>query len=86
MLVAIPASRPEQFTALRGQVDAMLAARGHASSGHVCLPDAGIATIAETAKRQRAGAVLLPVADIARAEHEFEGLVDEIACPVVLIR
>lgn len=86
VLVAIPASRAEQFTALRGQVDAMLAVRGHAPCGHVCLPDAGIATIAETAKRQRAGAVLLPVADLARAEHEFEGLVDEIACPVVLIR
>lgn len=86
ILVAIPASRPEQFAALRGQVDAILTARGHAPSGHVCLPDAGIATIAETAKRQRAGAVLLPVADLARAEHEFEGLVDEIACPVVLIR
>jgi nucleotide-binding universal stress UspA family protein len=86
LLVAIPASRPEQFTALSGQVDAMLAARGHASSGHACLPDAGIASIAETAKRRRAGAVLLPVADLALAEHEFEGLVDEIACPVVLIR
>ena len=86
MLVAIPASRPERFAALRGQVDALLAVRGHASTGCVCLPDAGIATIAETAKRRRAGAVMLPVADLARAEHEFEGLVDEIACPVVLIR
>ena len=86
MLVAIPASRPERFAALRGQVDALLAVRGHAPTGCVCLPDAGIATIAETAKRRRAGAVMLPVADLARAEHEFEGLVDEIACPVVLIR
>jgi len=86
MLVAIPASQPEQFAELRGQVEAMLAVRGHASTGCVCLPDAGIATIAETAKRRRAGAVMLPVADLARAEHEFEGLVDEIACPVVLIR
>ena len=86
LLVAIPASRPEQFTALRVQVDALLAVRGHASSGHLCLPDAGIATVAEAAKRRRAGAVLLPVADLMRAEHEFEGLVDEIACPVVLIR
>jgi predicted phosphoribosyltransferase len=86
VLVAIPASRPEQLSALRGQADAMLAAKGHASSSHVYLPDAGIATIAEMAKRQRASAVLLPVADLARAEHEFEGLVDEIACPVVLIR
>ena len=86
MLVAIPASRPEQFTALRGQVDTALAVRGHASIDCVCLPDADIATIATMAKRQRAGAVLLPVADLARAEHEFEGLVDEIACPVVLIR
>jgi len=86
VLVAIPASRPEQFTVLRGQVDAMLAVRGHASSGHVCLPDADIATIAETAKRRRASAVLLPVAKLARAEYEFEGLVDEIDCPVVLIR
>jgi len=82
----IPASGPERYAALRGQVDATLAARGHAPIGCVCLPDAGIATIAETAKRQRAGAVLLPVADIVRAQHEFEGLVDEIACPVVLIR
>jgi predicted phosphoribosyltransferase len=86
VLVAIPASGPEQYAALRGQVDSTLAARGHAPIGCVCLPDAGIATIAETAKRQRAGAVLLPVADIVRAQHEFEGLVDEIACPVVLIR
>jgi predicted phosphoribosyltransferase len=86
MLVAIPASRPERFAALRGQVDALLAVRGHAPTGCVCLPDADIATIAETAKRWRAGAVMLPVADLARAEHEFEGLVDEIACPVVLIR
>ena len=86
MLVAIPASRPERFAELRGQVDAMLAVRGHAPTGCVCLPDADIATIAETAKRWRAGAVMLPVADLARAEHEFEGLVDEIACPVVLIR
>jgi len=30
--------------------------------------------------------VLLPVADLVRAEREFEGLVDEIACPVVLIK
>lgn len=44
------------------------------------------ATPAETAKGRRAGAVLLPVADLARGEHKFEGLVDEIACPVVLIR
>ena len=86
MLVAIPASQPEQFAELRGQVDALLAVRGHAPTGCVCLPDADIATVAETAKRWRAGAVMLPVADLARAEHEFEGLVDEIACPVVLIR
>jgi nucleotide-binding universal stress UspA family protein len=86
VLVAIPASSPEQYTALRARVDATLASHGHALSGCVCLPDADIATIAAVAKRQRAGAVLLPVADLARAEHEFEGLVDEIACPVVLIR
>lgn len=86
MLVAIPASQPERFAELRGRVEAMLAVRGHASAGCVCLPDADIATIAETAKRRRAGAVMLPVADLARAEHELEGLVDEIACPVVLIR
>lgn len=71
---------------LRARVDATLASRGHAASGCVCLPDSDIATIAAMAKRQRAGAVLLPVEDLARAEHEFEGLVDEIACPVVLIR
>lgn len=86
VLVAIPAANSEQFAALRARVDAMLASHAHASSGCVCLPDAGIETIAMTAKRQRAGAVLLPVTDLARAEHEFEGLVDEIACPVVLIR
>jgi hypothetical protein len=84
--VAIPAARPEQFGALRGQADAIFAERGRASGGYVCLPDAGIATIAAMAKRQRAGAILVPVADLARAEHEFEGLVDEIACPVVLVR
>ena len=86
VLVAIPAQRPQQGTALRAQADAMLKARAHAPSGYVVMPDAGIATIAETAKRHHAGAVLLPVVDLARAEHEFEGLVDEIACPVVLIR
>ncbi|OFZ85741.1 MAG: hypothetical protein A2V78_15680 [Betaproteobacteria bacterium RBG_16_64_18] len=86
VLVAIPASNPEQYAALRARVDAVLVSQGHASSGCVGLPDADIATIATMAKRQRAGAVLLPVADLARAEHEFEGLVDEIACPVVLIR
>ena len=84
--VAIPASGSEQGAALRGQADAILKAKGHAPGGYDILPDAAIATIAETARRQRAGAVLLPVADLARAEHEFEGLVDEIACPVVLIR
>jgi predicted phosphoribosyltransferase len=88
LLVAIAASDSEQGAALRGQADAVLKvkAQGHAATGYVILPDAGITTIAETAKRHRAGAVLLPVADLARAEHEFEGLVDEIACPVVLIR
>jgi K+-sensing histidine kinase KdpD len=86
VLLAIPAARPEQFAALRGQAGAILAAQGHASGGYVCLPDAGIATIAAMAKRQHAGAMLIPVADLARAEHEFEGLVDEIACPVVLVR
>lgn len=86
VLIAIPASSVEQFAALRSGADAVLASHAHASSGSICLPDADIRTIAMMAKQQRAGAVLLPVADLARAEHEFEGLVDEIASPVVLIR
>lgn len=86
LLVAVAASDAEQGAALRGRAGAILKARGQAPGGYVILPDAAITTVAETAKRNRAGAVLLPVADLARAEQEFEGLVDEIACPVVLIR
>ena len=86
LIVAIAAPRPEQFAPLRERAAAVLSARGHGTGGYIALPDAGTPAIAETAKRHRAGAVLLPVADLARAEHEFEGLVDEISCPVVLIR
>jgi predicted phosphoribosyltransferase len=86
VLVAIPDARPELFAPLREQAAALLSALGHGAGGYLALPDAGIACVAEAAKRQRAGAVLLPVTDLTRAEHEFEGLVDEIACPVVLIR
>lgn len=86
VMVAIPASGPEQYAALRRRVEAALVSRGHAPGACVFLPDADVATIATMAKRQRAGAVLLPVRDLARAEHEFEGMVDEIACPVILIR
>ncbi|OGA50375.1 MAG: hypothetical protein A3G25_05570 [Betaproteobacteria bacterium RIFCSPLOWO2_12_FULL_63_13] len=85
LVVAIRAPQQEQIAALRAQVDAALAVQRRAASEYLWLQDAGIANIAETAKRRRAGVVLLPVADLARAEHEFEGLVDEIACPVVLI-
>lgn len=85
LLVAIHAPQQEQIAALRGKVDAALAVRGRDASGHFWLQDAGIPAIAEMVKRRRAGVVLLPVADLARAEHEFEGLIDEIACPVVLI-
>lgn len=84
LLVAIRAPQ-QQVAALRTQADAALAVQRRAASDYLWLQDAGIATIAEMAKRRRAGVVLLPVADLARAEHEFEGLVDEIACPVVLI-
>lgn len=86
VLVAIPAPRPEPYATLRKRADAILDAQGHAASGHLCLADAGVATIGEAARRHRARAVLLPVADFMRAEREFEGLVDEIACPVVLIK
>lgn len=86
VIVAIVAPSAEQFALLRERAAAALSAQGHGAGGYVALQDAGIAAVAATAKRQRAGAVLLPVADLVRAEHEFEGLVDEIACPVVLIR
>jgi K+-sensing histidine kinase KdpD len=86
VLVAIPTLQPEAAASLREQARATLAARGRTAGGYVVLAGAGIAAVAEAAKRQRAGAVMLPVADILRAEHEFEGLVDEIACPVILIR
>ncbi len=86
VLVAIPAPRAEPYATLRKRADAILDAQGHAASGHLCLADAGVATIGEAARRHRARAVLLPVADLVRAEREFEGLVDEIACPVVLIK
>jgi len=85
LIVAIRTPQQEQISALRGKVDAALGARERAASDYFWLPDAGIAAVAEMVKRRRAGVVLLPVADLARAEHEFEGLVDEIACPVVLI-
>jgi hypothetical protein len=86
ILVAIPTPRAEGYSALRDQAAALLAARGHAACSYVSLPGTDIAAVAETARRLRAGTVLVPVADLAHAEHEFEGLVDEIACPVVLIR
>lgn len=86
IVVAVPAPRPEPYAALRKHAEAVLEAQGHAASGCVRLDDARVATIGEAARRHRARAVLLPVADLARAEHEFEGLVDEIACPVVLIK
>ena len=86
VVVGIPAPRPEPYEALRKRSHAVLDALGHTASGYVCLADAGVATVGEAARRHRARAVLLPVADLARAEHEFEGLVDEIACPVVLIK
>ena len=85
LLLAIRAPQQEQVAALRRKVDAALAVRGRDAGDHFWLKDAGIATIAEMVRHRRAGVVLLPVADLARAEHEYEGLVDEIACPVVLI-
>ena len=86
VIVAIAAPGAEQFARLRERAGALLAALSRRAGDYVKLPDAGIAAVSETAKRRRAGAVLLPVADLARGEREFEGLVDEIACPVVLIR
>ncbi len=86
IVVGVPAPRPEPYAALRKHAETVLEGQGHAASGYVPLGDAGVATIGEAARRHHARAVLLPVADLARAEHEFEGLVDEIACPVVLIK
>lgn len=86
VIVAIVATSAEQFTLLSERATAALSERRHGSGGCLALQEADIAAVADMAKRQRAGAVLLPVADLVRAEHEYEGLVDEIACPVVLIR
>ena len=86
VLVAIPAPRAQQFAALRERAQTILAAQGKSAASYVALESATIAAISAAARRHHAGAVLLPVVDLARAEHEFEGLVDVIACPVVLIK
>ena len=76
----------ERAAALRAQAVAWLAAKGDVEASFISTPGSDIASLASAARMQEVAAVLLPAAEGRPEAAHFAGLVDEIACPVVLIR
>lgn len=86
LVVLVRAGSADDFAALRERARVWLAQRGAVASGYVLLPVHDVAALGRAALLQGAAAVLLPEpAEPADAE-DLAGLIDDIACPAVLIR
>ena len=86
LLVVARAERQDSFAELREQARRWLAARGAAASGFMSIAAHDTALMGHMAQLYGAAAVLLPEPEQASDASDVAKLLDDIACPVVLIR
>ena len=86
LVVLVRGSNAEGVAALRAQASAWLAGRGAVKASFVSPRERDIASVARESRTQEAAAVLLPAPEGAPEAAHLAELVDEIACPVVLVR
>ena len=86
LVVLVRAARADRVAALREQARAWLAERGAAASGYASLGGHDTAAMGHLALLHGAAAVLLAEPERAAEAEGLAELVDDIACPVILIR
>ena len=86
MVVLVRAEQAEHFPVLRERVRAWLAERGSVASAYVSLPAHDAVAVERAAHAYGAAAVLLPEPEESAEAEDLARLIDDIACPVVLIR
>ena len=86
LVVLVRAARADRVTALREQARVWLAERGAVASAYSSIGAHDTAAMGHLALLHGAAAVLLPEPERAAEAEGLAELVDDIACPVVLIR
>ncbi len=86
LLVVVRAQRREHFEKLREQARAWLAARGAVAGSYVAIGAHDTARMGHMAQLHGAAALLLPEPERSSEAEDVARLIDDIACPVVLVR
>lgn len=86
LVVLVRADRAERFSVLRERARAWLADHGAVASSYEALPAHNAAALGRAARSHRGAAVLLPEPEEPADAEDLARLIDDIACPVVLIR